>query len=695
MKKTITVLFTMFFLYTNAQVVDIVNAPRNPMGFKYKKEHFFLKGDIYSSEGKVFDKNGNLVYNYGTRYYYDANGRITGSNYGDTFVYDSQGNIKKFKYKSGSTNEYKFNAKNLLVYEKSSYGDEKSYTYDAKNRLIKTAIKNKGKLSQERLFSYSKKGDSLIVDVSYTYTNGRREFKSKSYYLNGFLVKEEVTSGTYRYTVKTDAQGNKIDFYDADRANAKHFETVNRYYSDANKPVKIEFGYYKSGNSKTSKKSSTIYVNGKRSKDISISNGVKPNEKVIYDGLTKTYYAVQNIIPENHTVDTKIPVTNVLSKGSPYVNYVYNGKFINYVHGYNKVKLRDFAFLGPHMIDYRIDKTLGRTYIIRNYKNIKEQKVKQMELFSADTASILYTRELKKDNFFIVDKGKHIDYKKAQFEYLNNGDPVIFIDNKPTYVLSGFRMAKNEEIYTGKRYNGELNNEKTTSKNATKNTISGIECLEGNCTEGWGKVKVGEIITKATFKNSAIDGIAYITYPNDAYYHGEYKNNKRDGFGYYRWKSGNSYIGNWKNGKQHGLGYTLDMYLKVTAAGRYENGKLVENLGADYIAGKTTGNCTGNCANGFGKYTYNNGDTYLGFFKNAQRNAVGNYIWNNKSEYTGKYTADGRRNGFGIYMYVDRSIFRGMFVNDRIDGLGRMKYQKTGNLVYGVFNNKGAKIRDY
>ncbi|WP_298510325.1 MORN motif precursor [uncultured Kordia sp.] len=686
-------LFCLMCQLTKAQKIDMVNAPRNPIGFKHKKEHFFLRGDIYSSSGKIFDQKGNLIFNYGTRYYYNANGRITGNNYDDTFEYDSRGNIIKFKYKSGGITTYKFSPKDLLVHEKSSYGDEKTYTYDNKDRLSSTIIKKKGKLSQKRLFTYSKKGDSLIVDMEYMYTNGKNGFMTKSYYINGFLVKEQLSSGTYTYVVKTDAKQNKIDFYTAGVPNPKHYRTFNRYFSDANKPIKLELGYYKVNESTTAKKATTIYVNGTRSTDITISKGVKPNEKVIYDGLTHTYYAVPNIVPENHTIDTRIPVTTVLSKGKPYINYVSDGKFINYVYGFNKVKSRDFAFLGAHMIDYRIDKTLGRTYIIRNYKNIKEQKVKQMELFSADTASILYTRELKKDNFFILDKGKHIDYKKARFEYLTNGDPVIFINEKPSYVLTGFRMAQDGEVLFGKRYNGELDNAQKTSE--TTKTTNKLECLEGDCNEGWGKIKVGEIITKATFKNGAIDGVAYISYPNDAYYHGKYKNNRRDGFGYYRWANGNSYIGYWKDGKQHGLGYTLDKGLKVTSAGRFENGKLVEKQATDYIAGKTAGNCKGNCSNGFGKYTYNNGDTYLGFFKNSQRYSVGNYIWSNSSEYTGVYTADGKRNGFGIYMYIDGSIYRGVFVNDRIDGLGRMKYKKTGNIVHGVFNNKGAKIKEY
>lgn len=70
MKAILTsISFLLLFQIGFAQKVDMVNAPRNPIGFKWKKEHFFLRGDIYTSAGKIFDRNGNLEYNYGTRYY--------------------------------------------------------------------------------------------------------------------------------------------------------------------------------------------------------------------------------------------------------------------------------------------------------------------------------------------------------------------------------------------------------------------------------------------------------------------------------------------------------------------------------------------------------------------------------------------------------------------------------------------------
>lgn len=708
MKNLLSLIFLAIFSLTiSAQEIDFVNAPVNPIGFKQKKEHYNLKGDIYASEGKIFDRKGNLVYNFGTRYYYDNSGRITGNNYNDEFEYDYKGNIIRFKYPSGSEYNYQFNNKNLLTYEKNTYGDERTYKYDSQNRVTEMVHKKKGVLNQTKYYSYEKRGNTIIVTTRSVYADGRPNYTSKAHYRNGYLVKEELTSGIYEYVVETDSNGNKIKFYDANKENPKVFESYNRYYSDINKPLKIELGYYIPGGLKTGNKKEAVYINGNHAKDIAISKGMKPNEKVIYDGLTETYYSVPNFIDTNHTLDTRVPVTTVLSKNLPYINYAYDGKFINYVHGYNRVKSREFSFIGPHMIDYREDKNNGITYIIDDYKNIKYKEIKPMRVFTTDTSSIVYNRNLETENFYVVVKGKHIDYKKATFEYLENGDPVISIDNKPMYVLNGFAAARENKVFKGSLYNNELNTNKTsstqvtntsktTSTTSSSSSSSGYQCIEGDCTNGWGKIKLPDSETESTFSNGALNGVTYISYSNGGSYHGEYNNNRRDGTGFYYWSStGNTYIGQWKNGKQDGYGYVIDKYGNINSMGKYENGEFVKNLGTDYKSKKVSGNCMGDCSNGFGKYTYSNGDVYIVFFNNGYRAHIGTYYWKNNSSYTGAYSTNGKRNGYGKYTYVDTSIYKGIFIDDKIDGLGKMKYAKSGNVVNGVFNNNGAKVKDY
>ncbi len=696
--KLITI-FYFYFLSTNcgiAQKVDFINAPYNPIGYKTHKSHFNLKGDIFASGRKLFLPDGKLFYNFGTRYYYEDN-RIVGNNYGDIFEYDSNGNIIKFQYKNGSTLNYKFNDRNLLIYEKDSYGDEKTYVYDNQDRLISTTINKKGSFYQKREYSYKKNQDLLIVSLQYTNQNGLPGFKADYFYQDGNLVKEVLESGTYEYKYELDHKGNKIDFYSANDPDAKHFDTYNRYYSDKNKDYTLELGYYKLG--VKGEKTKAAFIDNVRAEDFMISKGIKPNELVIYDPLKLIYYSIPDVIEENHDVNTRLKVTNILSTNQEYLSYAYDGKFINYVHGKNAVKSRNFSFLGPHMIDYRVEKATGLTYIVDDYKN-QSNSLKRMRLLTDDESSIVYTRELDKDNFFIVVKGDHIDYKKARFEYLDNGDPVIFIDDVPLYVLIDFRIAKNYEVKFGRPYNGELDSQldsQTNKEVSTKNTTSvdDLKCIEGDCKEGWGKIAVNDIITEATFVNSEMTGVAYITYPSDSYYHGEYLKNRRSGTGFYKWKNGNRYIGQWKDGKQHGYGFTMNTENQITSAGLFENGKLVKSFYDDYKNAKTTGNCRGNCKDGFGMYSYSNGDKYWGFFDSSQRAQVGIYAWNNGSVYTGAYKDLGKRTGYGMYTYVDGSIFKGMFIDDRIDGLGVMKYKKSGNVAHGFFNNKGAKVKDY
>lgn len=700
--KNIILLTLCCFLFqiSNAQKADMSNAPLNPLGFKWHKDQYGLKGDIYASGEKKFDRNGNIIVSYGTEYYYE-NGKLIGNNYGDTYKTDARGNVIEQRFNNKS-NYYTFNNQNLLIKEENIYDEVNTHTYDNQGRISKSVVVKKGDFFQQRDYSYEKKGDVLIVTIKYTEsTTQDNNFIVKYHYKDGFLIKEELQNGTYQYETTVDKKGNKIDFHEINRVDAKHVTTYNRYYDEKDKSGKLEFGYYKSSPAALPKPS--MYKNGKRMLDIEWAKGIHPDEQVAYDGLKNVYYSVSNVEDLKKDVTKRVPVTKIIARNMPNITYSFDGNFIVYIKGRSSIKKRNFAFMGPHLIDYRIEKTVGRTFIVDDYRG-KTEDIKELKLLSKDTTNVFYLRDLTKDNFLIIVDGSHIDYTKARFEYLTNGDPVIFIDDKPLYILSEFKAAKDKEVYLGTFYNGELDKKgKSTIAETTTETNEITEekkstdyaCVKGDCENGWGRVTVNNIITDATFKDGAINGLAYISYPNGGYYHGQYVNNRRHGVGYYKWENGNVYIGGWKGGKQHGLGYTMNKENSITSGGIFEDGKLIQESATDYLASKTSGKCMGNCVDGFGKYTYNNGDIYWGFFKDGNRYGVGTYLWSNKSAYTGAYMLGGKRNGYGIYTYVDRSVFKGIFVDDRIDGLGVMKYNESGDIAQGVFNNKGAKVKDF
>jgi len=123
--------------------------------------------------------------------------------------------------------------------------------------------------------------------------------------------------------------------------------------------------------------------------------------------------------------------------------------------------------------------------------------------------------------------------------------------------------------------------------------------------------------------------------------------------------------------------------------------------------------------NGFGKFTYDNGDVYEGNWINGKRHGKGKYDYADgiswydgewvddkkegygtehypdNDEYKG-YFKNGKRNGKGIYKYVNGDIYDGNFTNSIRTGKGKYTWKKSGNVYDGdwlndVINGKGIK----
>ena len=119
MKKSIFLLLLFGNLLGFAQKVDWVNAPMNPIAFEYKKEHFNLKGDVYSYGKRVFSEKGNLIYektsSNGVHYLY-KNGLLYANSEGRLYEFNSQGYLTKLTYASLGiqTINYTYNAKGFV-----------------------------------------------------------------------------------------------------------------------------------------------------------------------------------------------------------------------------------------------------------------------------------------------------------------------------------------------------------------------------------------------------------------------------------------------------------------------------------------------------------------------------------------------------------------------------------------------------
>ena len=71
--------------------------------------------------------------------------------------------------------------------------------------------------------------------------------------------------------------------------------------------------------------------------------------------------------------------------------------------------------------------------------------------------------------------------------------------------------------------------------------------------------------------------------------------------------------------------------------------------------------------NGRGVFTFANGDKYEGDFRDDKRHGVGAYNWANGSIYVGEYRDD-ERSGQGVHLQIRKEGTRGIWENGTING---------------------------
>ena len=73
----------------------------------------------------------------------------------------------------------------------------------------------------------------------------------------------------------------------------------------------------------------------------------------------------------------------------------------------------------------------------------------------------------------------------------------------------------------------------------------------------------------------------------------------------------------------------------------------------------------GDCNNGYGTYTWNTGDKYVGEHKDGKPNGQGTYTWANGNKYVGEYK-DGKRNGLGTYTFANGTVDKGIWKSNKL-----------------------------
>jgi len=106
-----------------------------------------------------------------------------------------------------------------------------------------------------------------------------------------------------------------------------------------------------------------------------------------------------------------------------------------------------------------------------------------------------------------------------------------------------------------------------------------------------------------------------------------------------------------------------------------------------YLSGKYVGEWKDGLRHGFGKFTWNNLDTYSGNWFEDKRHGEGTYIWHDGSKYKGHYSY-GVRSGYGIYYYTNGSIYEGTWQSNLKHGIANFYYKESVNIGGRYINNE-------
>ena len=76
------------------------------------------------------------------------------------------------------------------------------------------------------------------------------------------------------------------------------------------------------------------------------------------------------------------------------------------------------------------------------------------------------------------------------------------------------------------------------------------KCVEGDCINGQGTLKINKYTYVGGFKDGKIHGQGTYRYSDGDEYVGEHKDGKYHGQGTYTWVDGEKYVGEWKDDKK-------------------------------------------------------------------------------------------------------------------------------------------------
>lgn len=193
---------------------------------------------------------------------------------------------------------------------------------------------------------------------------------------------------------------------------------------------------------------------------------------------------------------------------------------------------------------------------------------------------------------------------------------------------------------------------------------------EGDCQNGWGKYTYNNGYYDGFWENGLKQGYGVYGWTNGDKYFGYWYKDKMSDFGQTQFINGNEYVGSYLEGKYHGNALFYEKDKNANQYNKYENGKF---LATNSMAktGLTKGCTHGDCTNGFGVMNYENGEVFVGEFKNGGL-FKGFYYFTNGDTYQGMFNhLTNKFKGYGFYHYkASDDFYKGMWVEGKQNGRG-------------------------
>jgi hypothetical protein len=656
----------------NAQKIDWLKAPVNPIAFSYKLEHFNLPKGVFAFKEQTFNKDGSLNttvhFDRGVKYFYE-NGFLKNSSRQEKFEFNTQGYISKYSKLGADISgiwNYKYNNKGLMI-ERQNEDRITTYQYDGDDRIIKESTKyGDGKESYSKDLTYKKEGDILEINIVEN-RNGNKTSRLEAY-KNGFQI-YRINENANRFDVNQRLASDYFTFSEIENKQI-NIQIENAQYVSPTMSMPL------------GRKDIKVYVNGKLAPFIPV-NIIDKKQVVLWDfsqnkyltNLDVTVNKGQKLNLETYTITDTAAYAQIeknyfglLHEGNTYTMSAYGGVIKN-------TSIKEgfyFTYVESLNTSFKIKSNSPGYYKATPIKDNHHLFFVKNE--NGQDFSVVYKAEALKTEFKKIEQStKNTTYVSLYYGLLTKKEIKVvlpsFSEAAPNEVYEAYELENFESNLKLNKLPTKIEIVKNVSKpNIVVNNEETAPCIYGDCKDGYGAKKIENNVIKGLFLKGKFSLYGERLYANGDVYKGEFLHGIREGFGVYYWKELNQYYyGYWRSGNVHGFGFYVKDG-KLLQAGEYENGKQKYNYLIERKQSNLAG-CEGDCENGFGKFTYNNGDTYEGFWAGNKQEKVGHYYFKSVNfHYYGSYSSNVMQ---GPGLYTGPSLtYIGDFEDNQLTGKG-------------------------